>query len=214
LNFPAIDVVYVSQAISEFKVNFSEIQKVCSKFTINGKEFSQKVLVLPQGLGIWYDCDKPSDALIIDIGFNTVDVLRIKNSKPQPENSLSILGTGVVIMANLFSELLSEELKSQFNIVESNKILMDGGTFRYNRHDLNFSDDVMRLKKVYTEKLLTDIFTNPHIAKTIGNVENLIIAGGGAYFIDKKIQEDQNIYIPDKPEFSNVLGFIKHSQSQ
>ncbi|MEM3860715.1 MAG: ParM/StbA family protein [Candidatus Micrarchaeaceae archaeon] len=212
LGFPEISKIYVSLSISEFKNNCKALEKACSKFIANDTVFSQPAVALPQGLGIWYACGKPKNALIVDIGYNTIDVLTIKNSAPQPADSFGILDTGVITIANDVSEMLSERFNHPIDLHFANTVLMNNGKFKFDRREYDVSDDIDDLKSAYTERMLAVIFNNQHIKHIIRSTDMFIIAGGGAYFIDETIKQEKSIYIPDQPEYANVLGFIQFAK--
>ena len=55
-----------------------------------------ETVFVAQGAGIWFEAGGPSDALVLDVGFNTVDVLVVSRGRVRRDLSFSIRGAGLV----------------------------------------------------------------------------------------------------------------------
>jgi len=101
----------------------------------------------------------------------------------------------------------------QINKYLANEILLNHGKIKYGRKEYDISEDVEKLRANYTEKILADVFDNTDFKNMLMSIDTLIVAGGGAYYLDVSFIEKEGILIPDKPDYANVLGFIKYAES-
>ena len=203
------DVVIFSVSIADFKDKALSIKNACESFEVNGEVFRFDVKVYPQGLGIWQYTGSYSNALILDIGFNTIDVLAVLGGEVVPELSGGYSDMGVCEIASDVAEYISSNITKDY-VPELSviKILADG-KFKYMRREYDISDIVNLKKKEYTKRVF-DIFSGSQKLKTLlDKVDTLIVAGGGAYFLDEDLKKSYGIITPKDPEYTNVLGFIK-----
>lgn len=208
LNYPKIDIAVVSLSLLEYKNKKADFEKICSEFTINGKTFKQDVIVLPQGVGIWYTMDTPENALIIDIGYNTIDVLTIDNAKPKAVASFGIRDNGVMTLVANVKNYVEEKVNATIEEGLANKILQKG-SFKFERREYDIHNEISKMQQSYTNRILELVLNDTRIKNISKYTDHLIIAGGGAYYIDPEIKAKHNIEIPENPEFANVVGFIK-----
>jgi plasmid segregation protein ParM len=202
------EVISISLSLAEYKKKKEEIAKVCSKFFVNGEYFEQEVVVLPQGIGIWKKAGAPENALIIDIGHNTVDVLAIKRGKPDGRLSFGIDNAGTSMIV---SEIRSYILKN-YNVdltEQEAKEVLERGKLKLMRREIPLDSLIESLKKSYSERVLNKVLEYTGIKEFFKRADKVIIAGGGAYFFSRHVQEEYGIEIPRKPEFANVEGFFE-----
>jgi len=206
--------VSLSLSISEFKEKNKQLQRVCEQFVVNDKLYSFKVAVFPQGFGIWKYVDDIQNAVILDIGFNTIDVLSVLDGKPSAELSTGYKNMGVCEIASSISEYISANITKDY-VPEpaAIKILTAGGKFKINRKEYDISDFIESKKAAYTKKIFDTIAQSSTLKRILDEIDTFIVAGGGAYFIDDELKEKYGFIIPDKPEYANVLGFIKIANS-
>jgi len=213
LKFPEISTICVSLSLADYKTHKNNLKNSCSKFLINGKYFENKILVVPQGVGIWYYCDQPKNAAIIDVGFNTIDVLVVEDGMLSVDKSFGLVDKGAVILASNVAKIFYAKYNDQINKYLANEILLNHGKIKYGRKEYDLSEDIVKLKLNYTEKVLADVFDNTDFKGLLKSIDTLIVAGGGAYYLDKNFIEKEGIFVPDKPDYANVLGFIKYAES-
>jgi hypothetical protein len=213
LEFPDISTICVSLSLADYKAHKNPLKSSCSKFLINEKYFENEILVVPQGVGIWYYCDQPKNAAIIDIGFNTIDVLVVEDSRLSVDKSFGLVDKGTVILASDVAKIFYTKYNDQINKYLANEILLNHGKIKYERKEYDLSEDIAKLRANYTEKVLADVFDNTDFKGLLKSIDTLIVAGGGAYYLDKSFIEKEGIFVPDKPEYANVLGFIKYAKS-
>jgi len=168
----------------------------------------QGAVVLPQGLGIFLDvADKVSEEelMIIDIGFNTVDYIVVIKNKRKKGNTIE--KQGVERMIELFRNKLPDSLGylKQFSFQRLMDVFEKGyATVEGERIDLTSYKE--RAIEEYNEVLKTRL--KDEIGNLIDEIERIVIAGGGAYYL-KDIRK-AGIYIPEKPEFSQARGYLKY----
>jgi plasmid segregation protein ParM len=213
LEFPEISTICVSLSLADYKEHKNQLKSSCSNFLVNKKYFENKILVVPQGVGIWYYCDQPKNAAIIDIGFNTIDVLIVEDSMLSVDKSFGLVDKGAVILASNVAKIFYTKYNDQINKYLANEILLNHGKIKYGRKEYDLSEDIAKLRANYTEKVLADVFDNTDFKGLLKSIDTLVVAGGGAYYLDKSFIEKEGILIPDKPDYANVLGFIKYAES-
>jgi len=213
LEFPEISTICVSLSLADYKAHKNPLKSSCSKFLINEKYFENEILVVPQGVGIWYYCNQPKNAAIIDIGFNTIDVLVVEDSILSVDKSFGMTDKGTAILASDVARTFYSKYKHQISKYLANEILLNHGKIKYERKEYDLSDEIAKLKINYTEKVLADVFDNTDFKGLLKSIDTLIVAGGGAYYLDESFIEKEGILIPDKPEYANVLGFIKYAEN-
>lgn len=141
----------------------------------------------PQGIGIWFDTGCPRNAIVIDIGFNTVDVLFVVDGKPVRELCFALRECGLVS----FLEKLTKD--DPFRLARK---LEEG--------DQELSE---KAKNFYYPWLLQKLETRSEWRKR-SQKHTLVFGGGGARFLPEDLK-DKSI-IPKHPEISNVRGFAKY----
>jgi hypothetical protein len=202
------DVISISLSLTEYKKKKEELKKVCSKFLINGEYFEQEVIVLPQGIGIWKRMGSPENALIIDIGHSTVDILAVKGGKPDGRLSFGIDDAGTSMIVSEIREYIIKNYN--FNPTEQEaKEILEKGKLKIMRREIPLTDLIEDLKKSYSTTILNKVLEYSNVREFFKRADKVIIAGGGAYFFSKEIQEEYGIEIPEKPEFANVEGFFE-----
>jgi plasmid segregation protein ParM len=206
------DKILTNLSMAEYRENKEQLKKVCSKFIVNDEIYEFDVEVYPQGLGILVnEKDEPKDTIIVDIGFNTIDVLFIEGGEIAPYSS-GFTDMGICMLANAVSDNIRKRFSGLYiSELESNDILING-YFTFMRKKYDISDFIHSEKVNYTNTVLNHIFTKSEIKNKIRNAGRFIIAGGGAYYLDKEIIEGYEAVIPDRPEYANVLGILKEGK--
>ncbi len=72
----------------------------CSEFVIDNKIYRYNVKVMPQDIEVWLDGGKPNNAVVLDVGYNTINVFVIGNGKPNPSYSKGFIDAGVCIITS------------------------------------------------------------------------------------------------------------------
>lgn len=141
-----------------------------------------------QGTGIWLEARHPSNAVVIDIGFNTVDVLIVINGAPIRELCFALKECGLVS----FLEKLSKDDPALLA-----RKLEEGD------HEL-----AEKVKKYYFDWLFQKLESRTEWRKRPSDLK-MIFGGGGAYFIPGDLAN--KVVVPKHPEVANVRGFARYA---
>lgn len=175
------------------------------------KEFySSEVIVIPQGYGVFEDVGL-QNVIILDIGFNTLDVYVSEGGRVVRDECISIHGQG---MENVIEPLqrhiirkhnLPATTKHQVEMAVrgDNKIYKDGKL-------LDIRNDADTILAAWSGELVSNLRSGSW-GRRLNMVEKVVIAGGGAYWFqldNPKEFGDRLMQLKD-PEFSNVRGFLK-----
>jgi len=207
-----INTIVLSLSLAEFSKKESDLKEACSNFFINGVNYKYDCLVYPQGMGIWNDIDSPDNAVIVDIGYNTIDIITFINGSPKKELSFGISDVGVCNIVDSISDYRNRKFDGMFvNQHDANEILYKGGSFSIMRKKYDISDFINEQKKIYAKRILSLLETR--LKNVLNKIDKYVIAGGGAYFIPKEMVDKYSLTIPERPEYSNVAGFLKVAES-
>jgi plasmid segregation protein ParM len=189
-----------------------EFKQTLSNFKVNDIEIKiNKIFIIPQGAGVHYDwCHTnnyvPSSDAIIDIGYNTINYLVFDNGTPLKPKCRSFPGHGVLGIVRPFTNWLESTYKMNFTEQEALKILMKEKFIYQGEEQQDVVKMINELKSNFITKLFNSILVSEK--KTLSTSEKVIIAGGGAYFLEN-IALPKNATFPEKPyEFSNVRGYM------
>ncbi|MBN2251089.1 MAG: ParM/StbA family protein [Candidatus Altiarchaeota archaeon] len=147
------------------------------------------------------------DIVIVDIGFNTIDVLCVEEGTCSKEWSDMIEGGGICRICESVGNILQ---KSRIYLPEQavKDVLMKKQLTIYGQ-TRDFSGVIRNASEAYTDMLEQEI--RSRWSRFLQRADRLIIAGGGAYYLS-----NFDGYPPDfvevspLPEYSNSRGFIKY----
>jgi len=170
-----------------------------------------EIMIIPQGIGILYDVasttDIGDDAVIIDIGYNTVDCIAVEKSDYvwKKKRGITLENFGIMKAVEIMREMLPEKyglLKNWsasrlLETFERGAVSIDG-----ERIDLGaYKNEAIQR---YVEILLSK--TKQELKDSFRDVATVVVAGGGAYYVGKK-HFGYNVIIPEEPEFSQARGY-------
>lgn len=208
-NIGSVSTLCVSLSIAEFTSRKDALASVCRSFAVNGETFEQEVKVYPQGLGIWVSSGSPGNAIIVDIGFNTLDVLTMIEGEPRPEYSFSFSNRGVGVITDAVNSMINSRFPgASLTPFMADSILMNGGRFRFFRREYDFSDFINRQKENFSREVLSLVLSESRLKDILSHIDTFIIAGGGAHFMSREMADRYGFVIPENPEFANVRGFL------
>lgn len=142
------------------------------------------VTFLAQGTGIWIEGGAPPEAAVIDIGFNTVDVLMAREGKLVRELSFSLRECGLVS----FLERVARD-----------------DPFRITRRLEEGDERLTKLAKEHYWEWLERQLSARSEWRRMGKSARLVFGGGGARFVP----EMENAVIVREPELANVRGVAR-----
>lgn len=178
------------------------------------------VEVRAQGQGILFDFvfgddGKPiqkrlnMNILIVDIGFNTVDILGVVNGRSSREWSGMFERGGISRICQQVGDYLQREFSFDLPEQSVKDVLMKREITLYgSRKDV--SGAIRKAQEEYSDWLIQEV--RSRWDGFLQKADRLIIAGGGAYYVRDDFSEKYPkdfLYVPDKPEYSNAMGFYK-----
>jgi len=184
------------------------------EFKINNTTIKSKIELFAQGQGILFDTQTTKGyTIIVDMGLHTLDILHFKDAKPLEK--CTALKFGVFNILNNIIELVKEKTGIEINEQQAKAIFLKK-EIKFRRKIVDLSKEIDKIVNDYTNLVLKQIETN--FSKEVELADNIVFGGGGAYYINKDIIQDENSLFygsmfPEKPyEFSNVRGYLKESK--
>lgn len=172
--------------------NSGYFQEAISHYVVDGVEYKNDVLLLPQGAGVKIAYDKfgpnypeiqkeflgEANYVIADIGFNTVDMLLISKGKTDPNLFEGIEKSGIMRIAAQMAKIINEKHQRQITLQEAREVL-DTGVYKLRGTKYNYEVEVQALKDDFLKEILRLI--NERYGAIIDKVDFLVIGGGGSY---------------------------------
>ncbi|MBU1171301.1 MAG: ParM/StbA family protein [Proteobacteria bacterium] len=150
-----------------------------------------------------------SNVLVVDIGFNTVDVLSFIRGRASSNGSYMMNGQGVCRI----TRELGIEIKQEQGVTLSEQKLKEvlrTRQLKIKNQDLPLNSTIDMVVTEYVAHLIHELETKSQ--QTMNDAETLIVAGGGAYYLSgqlKSLFTDNFLHIPGQPEFANARGYMK-----
>ncbi|MDH5542046.1 MAG: ParM/StbA family protein [Nitrospinota bacterium] len=189
------------------------------RFEVNGESFRfDDIEVFPQGVGILLDYrlndeghEKPGtdvDGLVVDIGFNTVDVVAFSGGSAIKGESAMFERAGVSRIAQDLMQKIQSDTGLNLSEQEAKQVLLEGKIKVYGA-EKDFSVSIEEIVEDYLEGILNTLTSRWEDRLQRSSV--LLIGGGGAHYMKAFLPERYRniVHIPDDPEFSNARGFRK-----
>ena len=196
--------------------NSGYFQNAIEKYTVDGKEFTNNIIVLPQGAGAKLTMDKygsnfpkeqteflgSASYVICDIGFNTIDLLLINNGLTDPNLFQGIEHSGIMKIAAQVAKLIKEKHNRNISLQEAKDIL-NTGFYKLRGSKIDYNADVKKLKEEYLKEILQTV--NDRYGNVIDKINFLVILGGGSY-IFKETSDKFIRVVHNDSEFYNAIG--------
>lgn len=188
------------------------------KIDVNRDTLELNVDVFPQGIGALLDYRLDSngeekkgtaiDGLVIDIGFNTVDIVAFENGSAVKADSGMMERAGISRIAQSLANSLQKETTINLTEQEAKEALLRKKISVYG-FEKDLSELARHVVEDYVDWLLSAI--SSRWEDRIQRAQALILAGGGAYYIKPYIPAKYRdvLFVPDDPEFANARGFLK-----
>ncbi|HEM55515.1 MAG TPA: ParM/StbA family protein [Thermodesulfobium narugense] len=165
--------------------------------------------VLPQGIGIYVDVSDSisgKSALILDIGYSTVDYILVVDGKKKKGDTFE--KQGVERMIEIFRSTLPVE--KEFEAIRQYQFhrLMSAfleGSIKMKGVEIDLKPYRDQAIKSYKTVLMSRL--NEEIDYLLDEVDQVVVAGGGAYYLSDIRQH--GLLIPDEPEMSQARGYFK-----
>lgn len=190
----------------------------------------QKTLVLPEPYGTYYSTlkergeEEAVDAVLIDIGHGSTDILSMYQGRPMRTASGSIIEATDTLTSRMAKALQEKSgaIIKPFDLMMTIKkqketVMIAGQTYSIKSIKDYYAKQI---SKVIVDEVMRLISTLPPDAF----VEYYIVCGGGAYtfgqdikqaIIDGKlVSSPENVLIPEDPMMSNAIGFEEIARSK
>lgn len=185
---------------------------------IDGEVIGAEPVIFPQAVGVLMDYrynlngeireDTEHDGVVLDIGYNTVDVLCFEggNAVRSDAATLEKFGLSKVIMDLIgavqknHSMLLSEQ--------EAKEVFISGGLRIYgDKKDM--SETIRSITESYFDELMHTLYSRWD--KRLQRAEVMLFAGGGAVTLKNYMPTEfaKIMQVPVMPEYSNARGYLK-----
>ncbi len=181
-----------------------------SEFTADDINFKfNDITLVPQGAGAYMNFmskhqEHPISAIVIDIGFSTINYMLYENGKPQKAHSKGFAGHGVSSIIKAFSTYLESQFSMPFSDSEAQKIFLNGKFTFSGVPREEVQQKILELKSQFVKRLFNSILTSEK--KLLATSERVILAGGGCYLLED-INFPPNVEFIEKPyEFANVAA--------
>lgn len=199
------------------KENVADMEKRMRRFIVNQEVIDIPVTVYVQGYGVLVDYiggfqpgerdAAAKELLVIDVGFNTVDIVNVENGKVTRQGSDTMENDGV---SRMTEQIISYFRPKHFDLspVEAAELLRTGTVRIYGQME-DHSELVREITEEYVGWLFGEI--ESRYGKRIKKTGKIILAGGGAYFLRHYIPAEyaSQVYIPERPEMANARGFLR-----
>ncbi len=147
--------------------------------------------------------------LIIDVGFKTIDILYLEKEGETPEvvYARGIKNQGVMTIADMVGKAVESATGIFLPLEEAERSLREGSVLVEGREvPLEEIVPIEQLKVQFIKRILSIVEQDPNLSPLLGKVP-VVLAGGGGYYVPESFRD--RIHVPERPEYSNVRGFLK-----
>lgn len=195
-------------------------RKAASRFVVNGEEYNLDVKVAAQGVGAALSvfelndlCDK--DVLIVDGGFNTIDIIFCYDGQIQVElvnSDNAFENKGIIGVVDKLIETVSNKYGISIGVRDAQQCL-NTKSLKFRGNVIDLTDDIAECVKRYTKEIVN--FLKKEYGSNMDKMDSVYIVGGLAYLIDPNIDGYAPGYIKTfkNSEYLNAIGnYLKISK--
>lgn len=215
------DFVALGLPIGYFKDYGKQIRSSITNFAINGNQQAFGAIVMPQGIGIacdyMYNDDGSvknlmSNAVVVDIGYNTIDIVVIAKGVANPQLSTMLTNSGICKIVTKLQETLQKKHNEDIPEYLAKKFLNDKKSLLYGESE-DLTTIISNLIEEYADRTINEILIK--MANTLKQSDLLIFSGGGSALIKDFIKDEHRrkiTFVGDKlSDYSNARGFYKYA---
>lgn len=220
--FGDVDVLALGLPLKYWKEYAPEFAAALKTLNANGRQITAKeVLVIPQAVGalmdLRFDWDgrafgrKPiGKGLLVDVGFNTIDLLVVDAGVVVPELCEMVSRGGLSKVALDIARHIDHRFEVRTTAQTAMEVLLSK-KMQYQGAEVDLADVCHKLLSRYAEELFAKI-VDGHTT-LVNLADRIILCGGGAHFLRGYIPEQYRniVLIPDSPEYCNARGFYKRA---
>ncbi len=210
-----VDIIVSGLSIAQIQSS-GYFQAALEHFVVDGKEYSYKVLLLPQGAGAKLTYDKygndfpneqkeylgDSTFCIVDIGFNTLDLVLVSKGQTDPNLFQGIEQHGLMKISVQVAKLINENHQRNLSLPEAREVL-DTGVYKLRGQKYDYTEEIKKLKSEYLKEIIT--LVNAKYGNILDKLEFLIIGGGGSYIFNSSSDGFIRVIHKDS-EYYNAIG--------
>lgn len=199
-------------------LNINEVNRFCErlkKIYVNNEsiEFAE-IKIRPQGRGIFdsYKGDKNGLVYVVDIGFNTLDILPYKDGESISDGIFANTKGANVVIKQLMNLLSNNFPKIDFTEQKAKEVFVNS-YIEVAGEKVDFKHEIQELMSEYTEFLVSLLSTKNNL---LYDANKVIFSGGGAYFLDKELIKElvKTADFSELPfEFANVKGYYTYYEN-
>jgi hypothetical protein len=131
---------------------------------------------------------KLQNALFIDGGFETLDIVAVTGGKSVLSGAVGIPNSGVVCIAQQVQDFVYKQYNMRISIKEAATIVDNRGTFNKRGKNYNIMDQVDKFSKIYLKNVFDLI--EDKFAEYLDAVQGVLVLGGLSYILARYIEED------------------------
>lgn len=208
--------------LAYFHERRTELLKALEDCRVSGNRITfESVDIRAQGQGILFDymlddsgIPLPArlnfNILIVDIGFNTVDILGVIQGRPSREWSDMLEGGGIVRISGEIQSHLTKNFGFSLPEQAVKDVLQKESISLYGV-EKDLSDIIRTVSQGYADWLLQEI--SSRWDGFLKRADRMIVAGGGALYVRHHFLEKYPkgfLHLPERPEYANAFGFYKY----
>jgi hypothetical protein len=206
------EVLAIGLPLEQFRSHREMLRKCLSSFNVDGKTYNFDLRVFAQSVGAlahYTHLHTPSpeeDGFVIDVGFNTALILRYQSLQAKSDGSGQYSQFGIMRALETLGSSLKSNLGESFTPLELNQICQQGFVKKFG----NKIDVSELIKAAITNHIETLCMTIENdYGRQLSRVDRLVLAGGGAYSMARKLPEKYSEYavILQNPEYANAHGY-------
>ncbi len=197
--------------VDQYKKYKDDYAKISSDYVMNGITYKfQEVKVFPQSIGIlkdYIDTTKPNineNGYILDIGFNTVIVLRYNKLSAQAEGTRQFNQMGISKALDELGNHITNNYQITLNHQELNNAFITKNITYYGKK-IDLTEIINKIIEGYIEFLMSMLHNE--FERFLVKSDRIVLAGGGAVYMTLPENYKDFSYIMPNPEFSNARGF-------
>jgi len=199
-------------ALTDWKEREDFVERI-KTINVNNETITfEKINIMPQGAGAFNQFvayenqgNIPDSIVVLDIGYNTINLLYFVEGEPQRQSCRSYPGHGMSTLIKPLTNYIETEYSMNFSEQEVIKIFLKKKFIHNGTPQENIPEKIEDMINKFINKLINSVLVSEK--KYIQTSEVVYICGGGSYYL-KDGDNPPNIKFPtDNAEFVNVIGY-------
>ncbi|ADD67453.1 MreB-like ATPase involved in cell division [Denitrovibrio acetiphilus DSM 12809] len=195
-----------------------EMTKELITAQVDGNTIKAEFSMFPQAVGILLDyrmddagkvkADTAKNGIVLDIGFNTIDVLCFEKGTAIRSDAKTLDKFGISKIVLELVELINREHGIQLSDQEAKDVFLAGQMNVYGSR-IDLTEAIRNITEMYFDEVMHNI--RSLWDKRLQRADLLLLAGGGAVTIAKYVPSEyaKIVKVPERSEFANARGYFK-----